>query len=244
MTNLELFPYEVASGPHNMAADEALLEQADRGLALLRFYGWSSATLSLGYFQSHKLRDQDSLISPLPFVRRPTGGATLVHHHELTYALALPPEIAGSSASAWLGRVHSMIAAALTSLGVPTELPAVSPSLATAHPTLCFHQHASVDLLIGASKVLGSAQRKHRGALLQHGSILLARSPHTPTLPGIRELTGHEIGPEDLADRIGGQVVEATGWKVVRRDWSAAEREIVRRIRELKYDQASWNCKR
>ena len=74
MTTIELLPYEIAPGPHNMAADETMLESAAQGRALLRFYGWTTATVSLGYFQSHKIREQDSLLTPLPFVRRPTGG--------------------------------------------------------------------------------------------------------------------------------------------------------------------------
>lgn len=41
-------------------------------------------------------------------------------------------------------------------------------------------------------KVLGSAQRRRRGAVLQHGSLLLASSPFAPELPGITELTGQK----------------------------------------------------
>src|SRR5205814_9219218 len=85
-----LLPYAVADGPHNMAADEVLLESAAAGIASLRFYGWSEATLSLGYFQPERLRHEDERLTGLPYVRRPSGGATLVHHHEVTYALALP----------------------------------------------------------------------------------------------------------------------------------------------------------
>src|SRR5437588_9911435 len=85
-----LLPYAVADGAHNMAADEVLLEGASAGVASLRFYGWSEPTLSLGYFQSAAVRRTDPRLAALPYVRRPTGGMTLVHHHELTSALALP----------------------------------------------------------------------------------------------------------------------------------------------------------
>lgn len=51
MTICRHIPYQVADGPHNMAADEVLLESAIAGAASLRFYGWLPATLSLGYFQ-------------------------------------------------------------------------------------------------------------------------------------------------------------------------------------------------
>ena len=85
-----LLPFAVADGPHNMAADETLMASAAAGVASLRFYGWPEATLSLGYFQAEKLRLCDPRLAGLPFVRRPSGGATLIHHHELTYCLALP----------------------------------------------------------------------------------------------------------------------------------------------------------
>src|SRR5262245_11340430 len=100
-----------------MAADETLLEAALRGAASLRFYGWTEATLSLGYFQPERLRRGDDRLARLPFVRRPSGGNTLVHHNEVTYALALPagpPWQAGPCrGTAWLCRMHTVIAAAL-----------------------------------------------------------------------------------------------------------------------------------
>ena len=58
-----------------MAADEALVRSAAEGIASLRFYGWSAATLSLGYFQPHSTRFSDPLLAALPWVRRPSGGA-------------------------------------------------------------------------------------------------------------------------------------------------------------------------
>src|SRR5207249_11851098 len=58
---------------------------------------------------------------------------------------------------------------------------------------LCFQHYTPGDLLVGSAKVVGSAQRRARSAFLQHGSILLARSPYAPALAGIRELTGRDL---------------------------------------------------
>src|SRR5262245_36618496 len=99
-----------------MAADEALLETALAGRASLRFYGWDRATVSLGYFQPERLRHEDPRLVSLPSVRRPSGGAMLVHHHEVTYVLTLPPGPlwqTGHAAQDWLRRMHEVIAAAL-----------------------------------------------------------------------------------------------------------------------------------
>ena len=71
---LRLFPYQVADGPHNMAADEVLLEAAVAGVASLRFYGWSEPTVSLGYFQP-RTASAAPCLAGLPWVRRPSGRA-------------------------------------------------------------------------------------------------------------------------------------------------------------------------
>ena len=78
-----------------MALDEAMLEAAARGeAAYLRFYGWTVPTLSLGYFQRLAEVQADPRWQGVPIVRRPTGGGAIWHHHEVTYAIAVPPGIA------------------------------------------------------------------------------------------------------------------------------------------------------
>src|SRR5204863_1172395 len=101
-----------------MAADEVLLHAAAGGIASLRFYGWTRPTLSLGYFQPAAVRLNDPLLAPLPWVRRSTGGATLVHHHELTYAFALPPGLPWQPKGSWMLRMHRIIKFALESAGL------------------------------------------------------------------------------------------------------------------------------
>jgi lipoate-protein ligase A len=226
-----------------MAADEALLEAAQDGTASLRFYGWSTATVSLGYFQADKLRRDDERLASLPFVRRPTGGGALVHHHELTYALAFPAASSwqGRGAASWLCRMHTIISDSLTRLGVNPEIVSKeqpAPNL------LCFHHLTSGDLVLDRAKVVGSAQRKQRGCLLQHGSILLAASPHAPTLPGIQELTGRAISIPDLASALEKSFVAKTGWNLTTTDWTAGELERIEELVRNKYSQPTWNQKR
>jgi lipoate-protein ligase A len=237
-----LLPYAVADGPHNMATDQVLLEAAAAGVASLRFYGWSTATLSLGYFQPERLRRQDEHLAGLPYVRRPSGGATLVHHHEVTYALGLPAGLPWQTGLPWLRRMHALIAAALQERGVDARLH--DPAAAEQFPGfLCFGHLTPGDLLVGPAKVVGSAQRRQRRALLQHGAILLATSPYTPALPGIRELTGHSLTVPETCAAVRREFVRQTGWQLVDADATAAERQ---RIAELavQYAQDSWNRKR
>src|SRR6266545_2196139 len=181
-----LLPFAGADGATNMAADEAMLESAVRGVASLRFYTWTEPTLSLGYFQAAEERHSAANLSGLAWVRRSTGGAAIVHHHELTYALALPSAKEWSSAEHWICRFHHILQRVLAERGV-TSHAVVCGEEQKLGAVVCFLHQTPGDLLIGGSKVAGSAQRKMRGALLQHGSILLHRSQYVPHLAGIND---------------------------------------------------------
>jgi lipoate-protein ligase A len=238
---LRLLPYELADGPHNMAADEVVLESAVVGAGSLRFYSWSEATLSLGYFQPHRLRGSDERLAKLPFIRRPTGGGALVHDHELTYALGLPTSLVKQQHQSWLCRMHTTIAHALASLGVSTATVAEERK---ASGLLCFHHFTPGDLVVNAAKVVGSAQRKQRGALLQHGAILLATSPHAPALPGIRELTGSKLTPGEVIPILEREFAAHTGLRLTVGVWTITERQRIEELVQIKYGQPSWNQKR
>jgi lipoyl(octanoyl) transferase len=238
-----LLPFASADGPHNMAADEILLRAAIAGTASLRFYGWEQATLSLGYFQPERLRFSDDRLAGLPFVRRPSGGDTLVHHHEVTYTLALPAGKPWQTGEQWLCRMHAIIAAALRTLGVPVRLQA-TPGVEPFAGPLCFRHVTPGDLLIDSAKVVGSAQRRQRGALMQHGGILLRRSPYAPVLPGIEDLSGRALKPEEVCRAIQEEFAGQTGWSVVSGDWTKSQHHAIEELVASKYASAAWNCKR
>lgn len=227
-----------------MAADETLLATAAAGIASFRLYGWSQATLSLGYFQAAAFARKDPPLGELPWVRRASGGAALVHHLEATYALALP---AGSPwqkhGESWLKAMHVLLRAALAGLGVPSR-PCGDTEERKRGDVLCFLHHTPGDLLIDDAKIVGSAQRKQRGALLQHGGILLAASPYTPRLPGIRELTGVSLSAESLNAVVTEELAKHTGWQLVPSEWTPEERQRLEELAAGKYSQPAWNGKR
>jgi lipoate-protein ligase A len=241
-----LLPWEVASGAANLAADDVLVRSAaESGIASLRFYGWSPATLSLGYFQPAAVRFADARLAALPFVRRPSGGATLVHHHEVTYALALPPDAEWHARGPWMPRMHHIIAQALGDLGLVGRVEPVTAEGQARHgDVLCFQQFTPGDLLSAGRKVIGSAQRKYRRALMQHGSILLARSEHTPALPGLRELTGVELSADSVCRAVAAAFQRETGWRLVPAEWSAGERLATRHVAVMQYGSRAWNERR
>jgi lipoate-protein ligase A len=198
-----------ASGAWNMAVDEVLLESAARdGLMTLRFYRWSEPTLSLGYFQRFADREQHPASAQCPIVRRSSGGGAIVHDQELTYSLTVPIDLPISldplvlydaahdslveAFGSWGIRVRKFIDSEAGSCGKPP-----SPVGAVRNePFLCFQRRTCGDVLLDRWKVCGSAQRRHRGAILQHGSVLLTASAAAPELPGVQEVSGvtlHEI---------------------------------------------------
>jgi len=239
-----LLPLEAMDGVHNMAADETLLESALAGLPSLRFYIWNEPTVSLGYFQAESLRLGDSKLAHLPWVRRPSGGAALIHDRELTYALALPPGRPWQPGASWLTRMHTIICQALADLAVRSmPFAAQAAGMKPFTGLLCFQHFTAGDLMIGGAKVVGSAQRRQHGALVQHGGILLSESPHTPVLPGILELSGQELSAQVVREQVTRTFAAETGWKLVPGDWTEAERARTAVLANEKYAADAWNRK-
>ena len=195
-------------GPaENMAIDQALLESTGAsGVPVLRFYGWSQPTLSLGYFQRLADRSLHQDSESLPCVRRGSGGGAIVHHHELTYSIAIPlTKLEAGPRFDLYRKIHSAVIETLSGFGVT----AVSfRSMGTTLPApadqkfLCFQRRSDEDLIVSGYKVLGSAQRKTREAVLQHGSLLLRASRFAPQLPGVSDLCSQHLSTQQLADAL------------------------------------------
>lgn len=235
---IRLLPIAPADGPTNMSRDEAMLETAAaHGMASLRFYTWTEPTLTLGYFQPRPDR-------ALTQVRRSTGGAGIIHHHELTYSFALPARPEWKSETSWICRMHYLVRDVLKEHGLSSNV-VVCGEEQKLGEVLCFLHQTAGDLLINGSKVAGSAQRKLRGALLQHGSILLRRSEHAPELPGINDRAGQELfAPESLAKILAEKFATDTGATLEPGNWTREERTRTEEIRQEKYANAEWNAKR
>jgi lipoate-protein ligase A len=178
------------SGAWNMAVDAALLEESlNRDTVFLRLYRWSEATVSIGYFQDAAEQQRDSRLKNLPTVRRLSGGGAILHHHEQTYSCSLPPSHPLAQQPAQLyERIHAVFVEWLSGFGVAAA-PRGSDPPQSDEPFLCFLREAAPDLVVCGHKVLGSAQRRRRGAVLQHGSLLLRASEHAPELTGVSEST-------------------------------------------------------
>ena len=236
-----------STGARNMALDEVLLDAAiATNQPMLRFYGWASPTVTLGYFQAQADRLARPDIAELAWVRRATGGATLVHDsaHEFTYALALPSEQATApDAANWICQMHYLIRDALSALGVQARA-VVCGEEAKLGPVLCFQHQTPGDLLIAGRKIAGSAQRKVRGAILQHGSVALSQSPFTPELPGVLELAGKSLIAEDVIEQLLQQFTKQLQWSIRPLEWKNTWIDEAAQRDNEKYSTDEWNHKR
>ncbi len=190
-------------GPFNMAVDQVLLEECGAsGQATLRLYRWQPATLSLGYFQPLSARADHLPSLDLDVVRRATGGGAIVHDRELTYSLVVPLNDRWSVRHSELyDLVHEAIIECLGEWGAACTAWCEDGSSQVApgpKAFLCFQRRSPGDLVLDGFKVCGSAQRRDRRALLQHGSILLRQSSHAPELPGVADLCATPIDERQL----------------------------------------------
>ena len=203
-----------ARGSWNMALDEALLHRAAAGAPpVLRFYEWAEPTLSLGYFQRYVDRGFHPTSVSCAVVRRATGGGAILHDQELTYSCVLPAgHPLGRRANDLYHAVHTSIVAVLAEFGLTANLvECADQSPLTAgcgtrnrdtEPFLCFARRTPGDVLLDGWKIAGSAQRRHHGAALQHGSILFERSRFAPELPGIQDLASATFDRNDFASHL------------------------------------------
>jgi lipoate-protein ligase A len=162
-------------GAEQMALDRGLMERARRtGESVFRVYRWVRPTLSFGRHERVAGHfDPDRLAAEgVDAVRRPTGGRVLLHDREVTYSVTAPISDDESLRTSYR-RINSLLVDALASLGVRVEAAAVSAHRRPGGAP-CFAEPSAGELTIDGRKLVGSAQLREHGALLQHGSILLA----------------------------------------------------------------------
>jgi len=229
-----------------MALDHALLDSIDTdpSSAVLRFYGWTEPTLSLGYFQSIAEARSEPRWSGVPTIRRSSGGGALLHDHELTYALVVPrSHPLAVRPSALYRTIHSAIASVLVAMGYPAVRRGETAERPN-RPFLCFVDHDSEDILVSGTKVVGSAQRRRPNAVLQHGSILLAQSMLSPELPGLRELSALSSTAENLAKRLSLELPDALGMQPCSASMRVSEVDSAEALKGSVYACESWTCRR
>lgn len=239
-----------ATGPRNMAVDQALLSQTeDTSQVTLRFYRWSRPTLSLGYFQ--KLDDRKKHVSSLgcDVVRRASGGGAILHDNELTYSLCVPSSHRWSSRNTELyvlvhNKIIQIVNRTVNQLQLFRNVANESPAVTYDNKSfLCFRRRTEGDIVLGKHKICGSAQRRLKNSLIQHGSLLGCRSKYAPELPGLKDLTNMEFDWE-FAQTLARLVGEELELEFIETQMSESELNSANNFEVNQFGHQSWTSRR
>ncbi len=180
-------------GALNMAIDEAVLRAVANRTAppTVRLYGWAPPAMTLGRGQPCADADVAALRRDgIDLVRRMTGGTAVLNRDELTYTIAAvdrEPRFVGSIAESYRGVSGALLRAlervGLTDAeaegsrgegkGVETSDPESDPRRPHGRTPVCFEIPSAYEVTIEGRKLVGSAQMRVRGGILQHGSLPL-----------------------------------------------------------------------
>ncbi|MCT0254094.1 lipoate--protein ligase family protein [Synechocystis sp. CS-94] len=198
-----------------MALDRWLLEDyfPRTGRSVLRFYGWSQPTISLGYLQKSWPNHWRQLTwqgQSLALVTRPSGGRAVLHQGGLTYAVVTGKT--GDKRREIYQHICQFLIQGWGQLGLP--LTYGQGGRGYIHNASCFSTATVADLVSATGdKLIGSAQRQTSSALLQHGEMVWNGDRHlfaevfgqtAPWQKTIAELTEYPSLPQVL------QVLTAT----------------------------------
>ena len=172
---MTFIPFEYNTGQFNMDYDEKLLNDAisqDLQYPIFRLYGWKPACVSLGRNQGQEFLDKNLICKKnLDVVTRLTGGRALLHDKEVTYSIVCPQKFLqnGQSVMSSYKEISQILIEAFLELGISLTLG--GDSVHTKHD-YCMLVSTGADLNYNGKKLVGSAQCRKKGYILQHGSIL------------------------------------------------------------------------
>ncbi len=249
-----------ADGATNMAVDEAILRAVAREEAppTLRLYAWEPPCLSLGRGQPVDDVDRPAVrAAGYDLVRRPTGGHAILHIDELTYSVVAPhhdPRVAGSIVESYR-RLSTGLVRALELLGVERIVADRRVKHRDPEGPVCFEIPSDYEITAAGAKLVGSAQMRARGVVLQHGTVplqgdiaricsLLARRPDRDRVRArattVERALGRAVSWEEAAEALVEGFAETLNLHLAPGDLTAGERAAAGELRAEKYATRRW----
>jgi lipoate-protein ligase A len=201
--HLKVIEFGSYPASYNMELDRRLLGlcEADPDTAFLRLYSWSPPALSLGHFEALGAVDlARAKRDGIDVVRRPTGGRIVLHKDDLTYTVVVPRGPRSTVSEVYL-ELSGAILAGLAAMGAEVEMARGSLERSAAKARPCFLSAARHEITYAGRKLVGSAQRMGRRAVLQHGTIPIGRG----YLDVVNYLASAEAERARLAAEMGGR---------------------------------------
>jgi len=264
----------------NMAIDEAIMIAHREGLVppTIRFYQWSPAAVSLGYFQDLKKEINIKVCQDLgiDMVRRPTGGKAVLHDQELTYSFIIKENdpLVNDSILETYKKISGGIIRGLSYLGIKAELVPLRGKLenhllgrsdkARIHhldfKSICFSVPSQYEVQVEGKKMVGSAQVRKGGVVLQHGSLLIKLEKdklfsvfNFPSVQiieklkskfkatSLEEILKKKIDFSELSNILPHGFEEEFGVRLVESKLTESEEKISKVLLENKYSTYEWN---
>ncbi|MDR1326816.1 MAG: lipoate--protein ligase family protein [Heliobacteriaceae bacterium] len=161
----------IYTGAQNMKIDSDMLDYAIANKLtepLFRLYGWFPACVSLGRNQKDDFVNYEFLkANNIDVVRRLTGGRALLHDNEITYCYVCPQGV--DSVTDSYKKISQVLIDAFAAMDIPLEFGGIRKP---GHFDYCMLVSTGADLCYQGKKLIGSAQFRKEGYILQHGSIL------------------------------------------------------------------------
>ena len=225
-----------------MAVDDALLTLCGVGQSppTLRLFSFRPSCLSLGRFQ---LAPPETCREPgLELVRRPTGGRAVLHRGDICYSVIAPadhPLVAGSIHQSY-GKIARALAAGLAILGLPPLQEAAAQGRSPA-ADWCFEAIAPHELALDGAKLVGSAQLRRDGILLQQGSIRLASPGGQPSAAtSLEEALERRVPRREIASALVEGFRRAWGVQFRRGRLTTEEEQLAQWLEREKYANPAW----
>jgi lipoate-protein ligase A len=264
-------------GALNMAIDESLLAAQVAGgfPPTLRFYAWQPACMSLGYFQraTSEVDLEACSLAGVDVVRRPTGGRAVLHEHELTYSIVVRQALLPGGVLETYQVLSEGILAGLRYLGIAGEQARARDRTATVtrrdepdgSHAACFDAPSWYETTVGGRKIVGSAQTRRDGVILQHGSLLLRFEPvrlagllrvrHegrraaltemlAERVTSVSEAAGREVGFAEAARAMMCGMARALDLSMFQAGYAVEEIEFAKRLYQEKYTNEQWTLRR
>jgi lipoate-protein ligase A len=258
---------EALPGSLNMALDESILEGVSAGISIptLRLYAWSPPCVSLGYAQPYSdIEISRAESRGWTIVRRPTGGRAILHTDELTYAVIAPidhPDLAGGVIPSYQ-RLSKALMRGLEYIGLSVNVaPEVKLSEQERSNPVCFEVPSSYEIEVAGRKLLGSAQVRRLGGVLQHGTLPLrgditricdallftdeeirqrAKERVQSRAASVGELLNSEVSWERAADALIRGFEHALGWEFKEISLSKVELDRAAELEKSRYANPQW----
>ncbi|MBI5700721.1 lipoate--protein ligase family protein [Candidatus Saganbacteria bacterium] len=229
---------EKANGLKNMKRDIELFNntEATSGSSILRIYSWSKPCISLGYSQKidEEIDEKKAKEIEWDVVMRPTGGGIVFHNEaEVTYSIVTSidnPILPKGLVPSYM-KISEAVVIALAKIGIQSQILSAKSEILNKKSTtpshsppyqggdvpkgqrgsLCFSYPAEYEIVVDGKKIVGSAQKRGKKALLQQGSIfmspidekifsVLKKPYHGHNAVSVEEVLGRKVVFDEMAE--------------------------------------------